>query len=78
MIMSARLGRADGHVVAWIGAEAHRRQVAGDIPFAERALPLNGKPAVYVCINRSCREPMTTATGLAALLASATTRPAEG
>ena len=78
MIMSVRLGRADGHVVAWIGDDAHRRQAARNIPFVERTLPLNAKPAAYVCINRSCREPLTTATGLAAMLASAATRPAEG
>ena len=46
--------------------------------FVERTLALNSKPAAYVCINRSCREPLTTATGLAAMLASAATRPAEG
>ena len=78
MIMSARPGRADGHVVAWIGDDTHRRQAAADIPFVERARPLDGKPAAYVCINRSCREPLTTATALTALLANATTRPPDG
>lgn len=78
MIRCARPGRVAGHVVAWVGDDAQRRQAAGDIPFVERVLPPSAKPAAHVCINRSCREPLTTSTALAALLADTTTRLFKG
>ncbi|MBL0713927.1 MAG: thioredoxin domain-containing protein [Desulfosarcina sp.] len=72
MIHTARPGRTGGRVVAWIGDEAHRRQLGGDIPFVERARPLQEKPVAYVCINRSCRDPITSAEALHAALDAAT------
>lgn len=72
MVRAARPGRSDGRVLAWVADEDHRRQTAGDVPFLQRALPLDGKPTAHVCIQRSCRDPVTTAADLAALLAEAT------
>jgi uncharacterized protein YyaL (SSP411 family) len=77
MIDAARRTAADGRAVAWIGDDAQRRQAARDLPFVERALPLGGRPTAYVCINRSCLDPLTSAHALATLLKDpAATQPA--
>ena len=78
MIDTARNGRTDGRVVAWIGGEEHRRQAVKNLPFVKQAILLDGKPAAYVCINRSCREPLSTATALAALLEENANHPSGG
>jgi uncharacterized protein YyaL (SSP411 family) len=78
MIDTARQGAPYGHVLAWIGDADQRQQVARHIPFAARAQPLEGQPAAYVCINRSCRDPLTSASDLSDLLAETVGMPPAG
>ncbi|MGD9333014.1 MAG: thioredoxin domain-containing protein [Desulfobacterales bacterium] len=68
MLATAQSGKTDGRVVAWIGGDDHRHQAMHDLPFVKQATPRDGKPAAYICINRSCREPVGSASALAALL----------
>jgi uncharacterized protein YyaL (SSP411 family) len=68
MIDAVRRAAIDGCAVTWLKDDTQRRQVARDIPFAERAVPIDGHPAAYVCINRSCRDPLRSASDLTDLL----------
>jgi uncharacterized protein YyaL (SSP411 family) len=68
MLRVARPTKGDGRALAWAADEAHIRRTAREIPFAARAKLLDGPPAAFVCIQRSCREPVTTAEALTTLL----------
>lgn len=70
MLRVARPARGDGRVLAWIADETQQQQASREIPFLKRARPLEGTPAAYACIRRSCREPLTTAAALAEVLAA--------
>jgi uncharacterized protein YyaL (SSP411 family) len=68
MIRTARPVRGDRRALAWIADEEHRRRAAQKIPFVERARMVDGRPTAHVCIQRSCRDPITTVADLTAVL----------
>jgi len=78
MIDTTRRKSVYGIALTWVGDARRREQALRDIPFVKRARPLDGRPAAYVCINRSCREPLTSPSDLAALLEEATRMPPAG
>ncbi len=43
-------------------------QIEKILPFVEKQTTVQGKPAVYVCENHTCREPVTDAAALASIL----------
>ena len=75
MLEAARTAGCEDQALAWIADDAQRRRTAQEIPFVARAQPLKDRPAAYVCIQRSCREPLTTAAELAKLLTAAGKQP---
>jgi hypothetical protein len=70
MIDTARRMATDGRALAWIENDAHRQRAAREMPFVERAVSREDRPTAYVCIDRSCRDPLQSVSALAALLAN--------
>ena len=75
MIAAARAPVYLGRALAVVGSADTRRQLATEIPFTAQAGDPNDTPRAWVCINRSCRDPVTSAEALRAVLEAA---PATG
>jgi len=78
MIDTIRRKSTYGSALAWVGDARQREQAVRDLPFVKRARPLEGQPAAYICIDRSCREPLTSPSDLSALLEVTTGMPPSG
>ena len=68
MIDAAGRPRFWGRALAVVPDAETRQQLAAEAPFAARADALDTKPRAWVCVNRSCRDPVTSAEALQALL----------
>jgi uncharacterized protein YyaL (SSP411 family) len=68
MIAAARSPRALGLALAVLESADDGRRLAAEAPFAAQAAGVDDRPRAWVCVNRSCRDPVDTAKALAAVL----------
>jgi uncharacterized protein YyaL (SSP411 family) len=68
MVAAARAPRALGLALAVLNSEDDRRRLAAEAPFAGQAAGVNDRTRAWVCVDRSCRDPVDSAEALAAVL----------
>jgi hypothetical protein len=68
MIAAARAPRTLGRALAVVDSEDALRRLAAEVPFAGQATGRIDPPRAWVCINRSCRDPVTSAEALRTVL----------
>jgi uncharacterized protein YyaL (SSP411 family) len=71
MVDVARSSGAIGRALAVVGSEAVYQQLASEVPFAAQAAKPHDTARAWVCINRSCRDPVASAAALRAVLDTA-------
>ena len=71
MISAARSPRFMGRAIAVVDSDAARQHLATQIPFVEQAAAPGDPPRAWVCINRSCRDPVDSPEALQATLETA-------
>ncbi|MGD9251049.1 MAG: DUF255 domain-containing protein [Desulfobacterales bacterium] len=71
MISAARSPRFMGRAIAVVDSDAARQHLATQIPFVEQAAAPGDTPRAWVCINRSCRDPVDSPEALQATLETA-------
>ncbi len=71
MIATARAPMFLGRALAVVTSADIRRRLASEIPFAAQAGHPDDIPRAWVCINRSCRDPVTSAEALQTVLEAA-------
>ena len=71
MIATARSPRFMGRALAVVDNDATRQFLATQVPFVGQAAAVGDTPRAWVCINRSCRDPVTTPEALQATLEGA-------
>jgi uncharacterized protein YyaL (SSP411 family) len=70
LLAAARDPRLPEVCVAFVNDDDAVRALARLLPQVERAALVQDRPAAYVCVDRSCREPLTAPDTLAATLAA--------
>ena len=63
--------RAHWGALAVIDGESTRQQLVTEVPFTDQADSPEDRSRAWICINRSCRDPVTSAQALQALLGTA-------
>ena len=71
MVTAARAPGALGRALAVIDGESTRQQLVTEVPFTDQADSPEDRSRAWICINRSCRDPVTSAQALQALLGTA-------
>ena len=71
MIAAARSPRFMGRAIAVIDSAASRQHLATQIPFVGQVAAPGDTPRAWVCINRSCRDPVDSPEALQAILEAA-------